>query len=84
MAVIGGGVIGLEMGSVYQRLGTEVTVIHPTDRVANFLDKELGVAFQRSLQKQGIKMMLNTRVLDGVNNKDKGVKINVEGKDGKK
>ena len=51
MAVIGGGVIGLEMGSVYQRLGTEVTVIHPTDRIANFLDKELGVAFQRSLQK---------------------------------
>ena len=45
MAVIGGGVIGLEMGSVYQRLGTEVTVIHPTDRIANFLDKELGTAF---------------------------------------
>ena len=83
MAVIGGGVIGLEMGSVYQRLGTEVTVIHPTERVANFLDKEIAVAFQRSLQKQGIKMMLNTRVLDGVNNREKGVKINVEGKNGK-
>ena len=45
MTVIGGGVIGLEMGSVYQRLGTEVTVVHPADRIANFLDKEIGTAF---------------------------------------
>ena len=83
MVVIGGGVIGLEMGSVYQRLGTELTVVHPTDRIAPFLDKELGTAFQRSLKKQGMKFMLNTKVLDGVNNREKGIKINVEGKDGK-
>lgn len=83
MVVIGGGVIGLEMGSVYQRLGTELTVVHPTDRIAPFLDKEVGIAFQKSLKKQGMKFMLNTKVLDGVNRREKGISINVEGKDGK-
>jgi dihydrolipoamide dehydrogenase len=83
MIVIGGGVIGLEMGSVYQRLGTEVTVIHPSDRIANFLDKEIGTAFQRSLKKQGLNFKLNTKVLNGVNNGEKGCIVNIEGKDGK-
>lgn len=46
MAVIGGGVIGLELGSVYQRLGSEVTVIQHTDRICPFLDAEVGKAFQ--------------------------------------
>lgn len=41
MIVVGGGVIGLEMGSVYSRLGTEVTVIQHTDRICPFLDKEV-------------------------------------------
>ena len=45
MAVIGGGVIGLELGSVYQRLGTEVTVIQHTERICPFLDAEIGKAF---------------------------------------
>jgi len=45
MVVVGGGVIGLELGSVYQRLGTEVTVVQHTDRVCMFLDKEVGLAF---------------------------------------
>merc|ERR1712232_532158 len=82
MIVIGGGVIGLEMGSVYQRLGTEVTVVHPTERVANFLDKEIGTAFQRSLKKQGFNFKLNTKALNGVNNGEKGITVNIESKDG--
>ena len=41
MIVVGGGVIGLEMGSVYNRLGSEVTVIQHTDRICPFLDKEV-------------------------------------------
>ena len=41
MIVVGAGVIGLEMGSVYARLGTEVTVIQPNDRICPFLDKEI-------------------------------------------
>jgi len=84
LVVVGGGVIGLEMGSVYARLGTEVTVIQHTDRICPFLDREVGKAFQNSLKKQGMKFVTNTRVLNGENNKEKGVKINVEDKDGKK
>lgn len=77
MAVIGGGVIGLELGSVYARLGSEVTVIQHTDRICPFLDVEVGKAFHQSLKKQGIKFMMNTRVNDGVNNRENGVSINL-------
>jgi dihydrolipoamide dehydrogenase len=45
MVVVGGGVIGLEMGSVYARLGTEVTVIQHTERICPFLDKEISASF---------------------------------------
>ena len=62
MAVIGGGVIGLELGSVYARLGTEVTEMQHTDRICPFLDVDIGKAFQDSLKKQGLKFELNTKV----------------------
>ena len=85
MVVIGGGVIGLELGSVYARLGSEVHVIQHTERICPFLDAEVGKAFQNCLKKQGIKFHLNTRVIDGVNNKANGVKVNLEStKDGSK
>ena len=77
MAVIGGGVIGLELGSVYQRLGTQVTVLQHTERICPFLDAEIGKAFQNSLKKQGLSFMLNSRVASGVNNKANGVSLNV-------
>jgi dihydrolipoamide dehydrogenase len=77
MIVVGGGVIGLEMGSVYARLGSDVTVIQHTDRICPFLDTEVSVAFQKILKKQGIKFMMNSRLEGGVNNKDKGVKVNI-------
>lgn len=80
MIVVGGGVIGLEMGSVYNRLGTEVVVVQHTERICPFLDGEIGKSFQNSLKKQGIKFLLNTRVVDGVNNKEGGVKINLHDK----
>ena len=83
MVVIGGGVIGLEMGSVYQRLGTEITVVHPTDRICPGLDKEVGTAFQRSLKKQGMNFLLNTKVLNGENKGANGITINIEDKAGK-
>lgn len=51
MIVVGGGVIGLELGSVYQRLGTEVTVVQHTERVCQFVDKEVGLSFQNILKK---------------------------------
>ena len=49
--VVGGGVIGLEMGSVYCRLGTEVTVIQHTDRICPYLDLEVSKQFEKILKK---------------------------------
>lgn len=84
MVVIGGGVIGLELGSVYARLGSEVHVIQHTDRICPFLDAEVGKAFHNCLKKQGLIFHLNTKVVNGENKKADGVKINLEGaKDGK-
>ena len=62
MVVIGGGVIGLELGSVYARLGTEVTVIEYQDSLIPTMDKTLGKELLRSLKKLGIKFELKTSV----------------------
>ncbi|KAL7519291.1 hypothetical protein ACHAWX_004079 [Stephanocyclus meneghinianus] len=62
MAVIGGGVIGLEMGSVWSRLGTDVTVIEFMDRLCPAMDQELTKKFQTTLKKQGFKFKLKTKV----------------------
>jgi dihydrolipoamide dehydrogenase len=62
MVVIGGGVIGLEMGSVYQRLGAQVTVVEFSDSIVPSMDAEIRRNFQRTLQKQGIKFRLGTKV----------------------
>ena len=62
MAVIGGGVIGLEMGSVWSRLGTDVTVIEFMDRLCPAMDHELTKKFQTTLKKQGFKFKLKTKV----------------------
>jgi dihydrolipoamide dehydrogenase len=62
MAVVGGGVIGLEMGSVWSRLGTKVTVIEFMDRICPSMDQEVTKKFQTILKKQGIKFNLKTKV----------------------
>jgi len=62
LIIIGGGVIGLEMGSVWRRLGSEVTVIEYLDRICPGMDLELAKAFQKTLEKQGIKFILGTKV----------------------
>ena len=62
MAVIGGGVIGLEMGSVWSRLGSEVHVIEFMDRICPAMDKELTKKFQTTLKKQGFKFKMKTKV----------------------
>lgn len=51
MIVIGGGVIGLEMGSVYKRLGTEVTVVEFMDRICPTMDGEMSNHFKKMLEK---------------------------------
>lgn len=62
MIVVGGGVIGLEMGSVWSRLGTDVTVVEFLDTITPSIDKEISSNFQKILKKQGIKFMLSTKV----------------------
>ncbi|KAL7551987.1 hypothetical protein ACHAWF_017292 [Thalassiosira exigua] len=63
MAVVGGGVIGLEMGSVWSRLGAKVTVIEFMDRLCPAMDQELTKKFQTTLKKQGFKFKLKTKVV---------------------
>ena len=62
MVLIGGGVIGLEMGSVWARLGSKVTVVEFLDRVCPSMDKEITTAFTRVLKKQGLKFKFKTKV----------------------
>ena len=62
MIVIGAGVIGLELGSVYSRLGTEVQVIEFLDTITPGMDGEVQKTFQRLLQKQGLKFTLGAAV----------------------
>ncbi len=62
MVVIGAGVIGLEMGSVYARLGTAVTVIEYLDAITPGMDAEVAKAFQRILTKQGLKFIMGAAV----------------------
>lgn len=62
MVVIGAGVIGLEMGSVYARLGAEVTVVEFLDHITPGMDAEVSKVFARTLKKQGLKFILGAAV----------------------
>ena len=62
MVVVGAGVIGLEMGSVYARLGTEVTVVEYLDAITPGMDGEVAKSFQKILAKQGLKFVLGAAV----------------------
>ncbi len=70
MAIIGGGYIGLEMGSVWSRLGSKVTVIEYLDHITPGMDKEISKEFQKILSKQGILFKLNCKVNSVTNNKN--------------
>ena len=67
LVVIGGGVIGLELGSVWRRLGAEVTVIEFLDRLIPGNDGEVAKQFERILAKQGLKFRLSTKVTGAAN-----------------
>ena len=82
MVVVGGGYIGLEMGSVWSRLGTEVHVIEYLDHITPGLDKEISSEFMKILKKQNIKFALNTKV-ERITKNDKGVVIETTNKDSK-
>ena len=78
LTVIGGGYIGLEMGSVWSRLGSEVTVVEYLDHITPGMDREVSNEFQKILKKQGIKFKLNTKVTSV---KKKSSQIEVECQD---
>jgi dihydrolipoamide dehydrogenase len=73
MVIIGGGVIGLELGSVYARLGTQVTVIEYQDRLIPGMDKDLGKELMRSMKKLGVEFKLKHMVtkVEGLKSKAK-------------
>lgn len=71
LAVIGGGVIGLEMGTVWQRLGAKVTVIEFLDRVLPGMDMEVSKEMKKILGKQGMEFKLGTKVTGAEKKKDK-------------
>ncbi len=77
LVVIGGGYIGLELGSVWSRLGAEVTVVEFLDRITPGMDGEVSKTFQRILKKQGFTFMLSTKVTK-VETQKKGVTVTVE------
>ncbi|WP_020093731.1 dihydrolipoyl dehydrogenase [Methylobacterium sp. 285MFTsu5.1] len=78
LLVIGAGVIGLELGSVWRRLGSEVTVVEYLDRVLPGMDGEVGKQFQRILTKQGIAFRLSTKVTGVEVGKKGGATVTVE------
>jgi dihydrolipoamide dehydrogenase len=77
LAVIGGGYIGLELGSVWRRLGSDVTVVEFLDRIVPTMDGEVARAFERVLTKQGFKFRLGTKVT-GARKGNEGVTLTVE------
>lgn len=81
MVVIGGGVIGLELGSVYRRLGTEVTVVEYMDRICPSMDFEITTQFKRILEKQGFKFLMKNKVVGGSGGPN-GCKVEIEPAEG--
>ncbi len=77
MIVVGGGVIGLELGSVWSRLGAKVTVVEYLDNILGGMDGEVSKQFQRMLAKQGMEFNLGAKVT-GVEKTGKGAKVTFE------
>ncbi|OJJ12730.1 dihydrolipoyl dehydrogenase [Alphaproteobacteria bacterium AO1-B] len=77
MIVVGGGVIGLELGSVWNRLGAEVTVVEFMPKILGPMDGDISKNFQRILKKQGMAFKLSSKVT-GVEKKGKGLAVSVE------
>ena len=77
LTIIGAGVIGLELGSVYARLGSKVTVIEYLDRILPGMDLDVAKAFQRLLEKQGLTFRLSAKVT-GATNTGTAVSLTVE------
>jgi dihydrolipoamide dehydrogenase len=78
LVVIGGGYIGLELGSVWARLGAKVTVIEMLDHIVPTMDRELGTALQRTLSRSGLEFKLGTKVA-GIRETNDGLVLDLDG-----
>lgn len=76
LIVVGGGVIGLELGSVWRRLGAKVTVVEFMDSIGGAMDAEIAKQFQRIMEKQGVNFMLGSKVVAA--EKGKGITLTIE------
>ena len=81
LVIIGGGVIGLELGSVYGRLGAKVSVVEFTDSLISTMDKSLGKELQKVLKKEGFNFYFNHKV-KSVENKGKSILVKADSKTG--
>jgi len=81
LIVVGGGVIGLELGSVWKRLGSQVTVIEYSDRICGGMDGQASDQLKRILEKQGFTFLMATKVT-GARINDGGVSVSMEARDG--
>ena len=77
LLVVGAGIIGLELGSVWRRLGAQVTVVEFLDHILPGIDGEIGRQFQRMLQKQGVAFKLSSKVT-AIDKSGKTLKVTVE------
>ena len=78
LAIIGGGVIGMEFASYFTSLGVKVTVVEMLDEILGGLDKEISSLLRAEYQKRGVQFLLSTKVLS-FENAEGGVKVNYEG-----
>ena len=83
MVVVGGGYIGLEMGSVWSRLGAEVHVVEFLDHITPGMDKEISNEFMKILKKQGMQFHMQNKV-ESINKSNSGAKVITTDKDGNK
>src|SRR5262245_23642055 len=77
LLIVGAGIIGLELGSVWRRLGAEVTIVEFLDHILLGIDSEVAKQFHRILQKQGIAVRLSSKVA-GIDSSGKVLKVKVE------
>lgn len=83
LIIVGGGVIGLEMGSVWGRLGAKITVVEFADKICGGMDKQASEQLKRILEKQGFTFLLSTKVMGASQNGSK-MTVQVESRDGQK
>ena len=81
LVVIGAGAVGLELGSLWSRLGAKVTVVEMLPTIAPFADKQMSGSLERALAAQGLEFQLESRVTE-IKSLENGVKVSFTGKDG--